>query len=195
MSTQQAPPGAPAKALEDRFRSAYTATYSDLLRFVSRRVHPSHAEDVVADAFLVAWRRIADLPQELDHQRAWIFGIARHIMLNQYRTDRRRDALAVRIAQHQPPSAGVDPEVVALRLDLARVWSRLPATDQEAIALTVWDGLDGPAAARVLGISAVAYRLRLSRARRTLRRLLDLPHNAAAREAEASTRLTEGTPS
>ncbi|HHU08969.1 MAG TPA: RNA polymerase subunit sigma-70, partial [Intrasporangiaceae bacterium] len=49
---------------EDRFRAAYTATYPDLLRFVTRRVHPSHAEDVVADVFLVAWRRVADLPDE-----------------------------------------------------------------------------------------------------------------------------------
>lgn len=176
---------------EDRFRAAYTATYPDLLRFVTRRVHPSHAEDVVADVFLVAWRRVADLPDELDHQRAWIYGIARRTLLNQYRADRRQQALAVRIAEHQPPSDGVDPDLVAARLDLARVWSRLPASDQEAIALTAWDGLDGPAAAQVLGITPVAYRLRLSRARRTLRRLLDLPHNAAARTVG----LPEGNPS
>lgn len=183
MSTPSAPPGAPPPSAEDRFRAAYNATYADLLRFVSRRVHPSHAEDVVADAFLVAWRRIDDLPDELDNQRAWIYGIARRTLLNQYRTDRRHDALAVRLAEHQPPSDGVNPDLVAARLDLARVWAKLPPTDQEAIALSAWDGLDGPAAAAVLGISPVAYRLRLSRARRTLRRLLDLPHNAAARSA------------
>lgn len=191
MSTPTAPPGAPPHSAQDRFRAAYHATYPDLLRFVTRRVHPSHAEDVVADAFLVAWRRVDDLPDELDHQRAWIFGIARRTLLNQYRTDRRQDALAVRVAEHQPPSEGVDPDLVAARLDLARVWSRLTPVDQEAIALTAWDGLDGPAAAAVLGITPVAYRLRLSRARRTLRRLLDLPHNTAARSAA----LPEGNPS
>lgn len=95
----------------------------------------------------------------------------------------------MRVAEHQPTSTGIDPDLVAARLDLARVWGRLSPGDQEVIALTAWDGLDGPAAAKFLGITAVAYRLRLSRARRTLRRLLDLPHNAAARSAA----LPEGT--
>lgn len=176
---------------EDRFRAAYAATYPDLLRFVSRRIHPSHAEDVTADAFLVAWRRVADLPATLDDQRAWLFGIARHTLLGHHRSDRRRDTLTVRVAEHLPPAAGLDPELLAARLDLARVWPSLPAEQQEVIALTAWDGLDGPGAARVLGITAVAYRLRLSRARRTLRRLLDHPAPSAAR----SSALPEGTPS
>jgi RNA polymerase sigma-70 factor (ECF subfamily) len=41
---------------------------------------------------------------------------------------------------------------------------------QEAIALAVLDGLTAPEAALVLGISPAAFRLRLSRARRSLRR-------------------------
>lgn len=183
MSTPQSPPGAPLTSAADRFRAAYGATYPDLLRFVSRRVHPSHAEDVVADVFLVAWRRVDDLPDELDNQRAWIYGIARRTLLTQYRSDRRHEALAVRVAEQRPASDEAAPDLVAARLDLARVWGRLTATDQEAIAVTAWDGLDGPAAARVLGITPVAYRLRLSRARRTLRRLLELPHNSVARVA------------
>lgn len=176
---------------EHRFRAAYAQTYPDLLRFVSRRIHPSHAEDVVADVFLVAWRRVGDLPDDVDGRRAWLFGIARHTLLGHYRSDRRRSALAVRVAGHEAPASGLDPELLALRLDLARVWPSLTAEHQEAIALTAWDGLDGPTAARVLGITAVAYRLRLSRARRTLRRLLDLPAPSPARSAA----LPEGTPS
>lgn len=187
MSTPTEPPD----RSEERFRAAYAAAYADLLRFVSRRIHPSHAEDVVADVFLVAWRRVADLPGGLDDQRAWLFGIARHMLLGHHRSDRRRSALAVRIAEQPPPPGALDPELLATRVDLARVWPSLPADHQEAIALTAWDGLDGPAAAKVLGITAVAYRLRLSRARRTLRRLLDLPAPSPARSAP----LPEGTPS
>lgn len=41
------------------------------------------------------------------------------------------------------------------------------------LALALWEDLPSPQAARVLGISATAYRLRLSRARRTLRGLLE----------------------
>lgn len=176
---------------EDRFRAAYHCAYADLLRFVTRRVHPSHAEDVVADVFLVAWRRVADLPEQTDGQRAWLFGIARNVLLGHHRSGRRREVLAVRVAEHLPPSDGVDPELVATRVDLARVWELLTPEQQETIALTAWDGLNGPDAARVLGITPVAYRLRLSRARRTMRRLLDPPSPRTAR----SRALIEGSPS
>ena len=49
---------------EAAFRAVYEATYADLVRFVQRRVHPTHAEDIVADVFLVAWRRFDDLPAD-----------------------------------------------------------------------------------------------------------------------------------
>ncbi len=160
---------------ERRFRDAYTTAYPDLLRFVSRRVHPSHAEDVVAETFLVAWRRLDDLPDDPGGARAWLFGTARRYLLNDRRGDRRRGALAVRIADEaaRAPDQGFDPDMVARRLDLAAAWRLLTPADQEVIALTAWDGLGSPQAAAVLGISPVAYRLRLSRARRALRRHLD----------------------
>ena len=157
---------------EQRFREVYDATYVDLLRFVRRRVHPSHAEDVVSDAMLVAWRRLGDLPADLSGARAWLFGIARNTIRNARRSEERYAAVAVRIAD-TPLDPGDHPELVAHRVDLAAAWPRLSATYQEAIALSVLDGLSAPEAAVVLGISATAFRLRLSRARRTLRRHVD----------------------
>lgn len=163
-------PGRPLRPEAEWFRSCYEQVYDDLLRFVQRRAHPSHAEDVVAEVFLVAWRRLPDLPLELDGARAWLFGIAHKTLANARRGDHRREALAVRIAEvttlHDP---GADPDLVATRLDLAAAWRRLTAVHQEALALTAWEGLTSPQAAAVLGISATAYRLRLSRARRALR--------------------------
>lgn len=159
---------------EDRFRIIYQATYDDLLRFVERRVHPSHAEDVVADTFLVAWRRFEDLPQDTASARAWLFGIARKSLLNDRRSDARRTALAVRIADATSPALALDPDFVAGRLDVARAWQRLTTEHQEVLALVAWDGLTSPEAATVLGISPVAFRLRLTRARRALRRFADL---------------------
>lgn len=127
------PTTAALRQRERRFRQLYDAAYVDLLRFVSRRVHPSHAEDVVGEVMLVAWRRLDDVPSELS------------------------DA----------------------------AWPLLSATDREAIALSVLDGLTAPEAAMVLSISATAFRLRLSRARRTLRRHVDSP---AAADDELSRR-------
>jgi RNA polymerase sigma-70 factor (ECF subfamily) len=118
---------------EERFQEIYNAAYVDLLRFVRRRVHPTHAEDVVGEIMLVAWRRLDDVPTDLSAARAWLFGVARKILQNTRRRDDRH----------------------------------------EAIAVSVLDGLTAPEAAAVLGISSTAFRLRLSRARRTLRRHVD----------------------
>lgn len=159
---------------EHRFRELFTSTYVDLLRFVERRAHPAHAEDIVADTYLVAWRRVADIPTELGDARAWLFGVARRTMMQRVRGEQRRNALAVRIAEASPVTlAGSDADLVARRVDLAQAWRQLTAVHQEALALTIWDGLDAPRAAAVLGISPVAYRLRLSRGRRALRALAE----------------------
>ncbi|SCG66590.1 RNA polymerase sigma factor [Micromonospora halophytica] len=155
---------------EARFTRLYEATYADLLRFIQRRVHPTQAEDVAADAFLVAWRRLDDLPDQTGDARAWLFGIARGVILNTVRGASRQRALRVRLAE--APTAAVahlDTEVIAHQVDLAHAWRRLSDVHQEALALSVFEGLTAPQAARVLDISSVAFRLRLSKARRALR--------------------------
>jgi RNA polymerase sigma-70 factor (ECF subfamily) len=157
-----------------RFTPLYEATYADLLRFAQRRVHPTHAEDVVAEAFLVAWRRLDDLPSRRDDARAWLFGIVRGVILNTHRGTERQQALAVKLAD-VPTSVPADADLVARQIDLSRAWQQLSEMHQEALSLAVLDGLNAPQAAAVLGVSAVAFRLRLSRARRALRLHLDNP--------------------
>ena len=86
------------------------------------------------------------------------------------------------------PSAALVPDTadeVVARVDLAAAWARLTDEEQDAIALTVLDHLTSAQAGAVLGITANAYRLRLSRARATLRRSLQ---GAASRATAASTR-------
>jgi len=160
---------------ERRFREIYDAAYVDVLRFVRRRVHPSHAEDVVGDVMLVVWRRLDDVPTDASAARAWLFGVARKTLQNTRRREDRRDAVAVRLADARWGLAdrGSDPDLVALRADVAAAWHYLSASEQETIALAALDGLSAPEAAVVLGISPTAFRLRLSRARRSLRRHLD----------------------
>ena len=164
---------------EVRFRALYAAVYPDLLRFVQRRTSADQAEDLVAETFLVVWRRFEDVPTDTGDSRAWIFGICRNIMLNGWRGDQRRNALGLRLAASVPgSSADIDltsPEIdlAEQRVDLARAWRQLSEVHQEALGLAVFEELTGPQAAAVLGISPVAYRIRLTRARRALRLLLD----------------------
>jgi len=167
-------PTAASQHREQRFRALYDAVYVDLLRFVRRRVHPTHAEDVVGEVLLVAWRRLDDVPTDLSVARAWTFGVAHKTLQNARRRQGTQDAVAVRLAETAPAPAATSPSSEAVdRVDLAAAWPRLSPVHQEAIALAVLDGLTGPEAALVLGISPTAFRLRLSRARRSLRRHLE----------------------
>jgi RNA polymerase sigma-70 factor (ECF subfamily) len=162
---------------EARFRELYLSSYADVVRFAARRVEEREAEDVAADAFLVVWRRFEELPARPADARAWLFGIARGCLLNARRGRSRHEGLAVRLAS--VPAAGPEEgsldDQVARRLDLAAAWQRLAPAEQEALALTLLDGLTSTEAAAVLGTTSTAYRLRLMRARATLRSLLDDP--------------------
>lgn len=187
LTPDQRSPDTTPTGREARFRAFYADAYADVLRFAQRRVDRSHAEDVVADAFLVVWRRFDEAPTRHDDLRAWVFGIARHCLLNAHRSDGRRDALTVRVADGLTPTAlGPESDLVVQRVDLAAAWRRLSATDQEALALTVFEDLTSPQAARVLGITAASYRLRLLRARRALRRLLDAPAPVVTAQMETT---------
>ena len=123
----------------------------------------------------------------LRRMRAWIFAIARNCLLNEGKARMRRRALRVRIASESAKRSEGHEDAVAGRTDLARAWHQLTASDQEVIALAVWDELSSEQAANVLGISAAAYRTRLSRARTALRKLVDSP-GAAFRPSPAYVR-------
>jgi RNA polymerase sigma-70 factor (ECF subfamily) len=168
---------------EERFRALFADASGDVIRFAQRRIHPTHVEDVVAEAFLVAWRRIDDAPSNHSDLRAWLFGITRNCLMNARRGQDRRGALAVRLAEAATSTAqdgGPDPDLISRRIDLASAWRRLSVGEQEVLALTVFEDLASPQAARVIGISSAAYRLRLMRARRELRRHLDQAGTASA---------------
>jgi RNA polymerase sigma-70 factor (ECF subfamily) len=157
----------------DAFRSLYESADPDLLRFVQRRTEPAGAEDVVAVAFLVVWKRFSEVPVDESDARAWVFGIARNLLLNAYRGEQRRQALGVRLAEATTDFSDSHADLVGNRIDLGRAWQLLSEVHQEAMGLAVFENLAAPQAAKVLGISPVAFRLRLSRARRALRLLLD----------------------
>jgi RNA polymerase sigma-70 factor (ECF subfamily) len=157
---------------EPAFRRLFEAAYDDLLCFVERRTQLAAADDVVAEAFLIAWRRFDDVPEPLDEARAWLFTVAHNILRNRQRSDNRRQSLALRILREPGESAASEADSVATRVDLTRAWQRLAPADQEVLTLTVFEGLTGSQAAHLLGISRAAFSLRLLRARRRLRQHL-----------------------
>ena len=142
-----------------RFEAIFEAHHRRVLAYALRRSRTeADAEDVVADTFAVAWRRIHEVP---DEALPWLLGVARRVAANQHRSAGRFAGLMARL-RAQPR----EPSVVALDSPAAMALDRLPLADQELLRLLAWDGLSQTEAGVVLGISANAVAIRLHRARK-----------------------------
>lgn len=155
---------------ERRFEQLYADHRGDVERFARRRLDEPMVEDAVAETFLVAWRRLEDVPAEA---RPWLLGVARQVIMTMTRTRGRWEALKLRALAEPPPPAALADVDAAMRTDLQRAWLRLRDSEREVIALAAWDGLTSKEAAQVLGCAPGTYSVRLLRARRRLLHLLE----------------------
>jgi RNA polymerase sigma factor (sigma-70 family) len=150
----------------DRFRRLYEEHGEAVLRYARRRTTPEAAEDVLAETFVVVWRRLDRVPAE---PRGWLFAVARRVLANQRRGDSRREALVAKLAL-APEPVTVEP---AGGSALASALATLAERDHEILALVHWDGLTPREAATALGCTPLAARTRLHRARRRLASALE----------------------
>ncbi|HEV2999433.1 MAG TPA: RNA polymerase sigma factor [Solirubrobacteraceae bacterium] len=160
----------PDHARRARFERLYDAHYAPVLAYALRRSERSVAHDVAAETFLVAWRRLDDVPADA---APWLYGVARRVLANERRGAGRRAALAERLRQlpaRRPPGEALEG---AGSGSLAEALARLPERDREALMLVAWEGLSTAQAARAMGCAPAALRVRLHRARRRLARALD----------------------
>jgi RNA polymerase sigma-70 factor (ECF subfamily) len=160
----------------DRFERIYHATYEPILAFARRRTAtPEDAADVVAETFLVAWRRLDEVP-DLPEARLWLYATARRVLANQRRGQQRHQRLAARIRDAGTGTRGGTPVGVAVddrdTLVITAAFSRLKTEDREVLALVGWEGLNAAELARVLGCRAGTARARLHRARKRFAREL-----------------------
>lgn len=149
---------------QDRYagslESLYEATSRQVLAYAVRRAARSEdAEEVAAETFAIAWRRLSDAPA---YPLPWLYGIARRVLANQRRSADRRGRLRDRLfghARHEAHDVRTEggPALAAL--------ARLRGDDQELLRLVAWEDLDHRAIAQVLGISVNAVAVRLHRAR------------------------------
>jgi RNA polymerase sigma-70 factor (ECF subfamily) len=153
---------------EARLESLFYEHFSAIRTYTRRRAPEAMVDDVVAETFLVAWRKIDDLPDDV---RPWLLGVARKTLSTQLRSARRRTSLVEKLRSAEPAEAfsqvdGTDSELVASL-------ERLSAADQEILALAAWEELKPREAAVVLGVSPAWYRVRLHRAKKRLLRELE----------------------
>lgn len=113
----------------------------------------------------IAWRRLADVPQ--DDPLPWLYATARNLLLAEARKSARRTGL------REPEHAAPAPDLRELDAELERALRSLRPLDREALLLVAWEDLASKQAARALGVSETAFRVRLFRARRRLQSSLE----------------------
>ncbi len=151
---------------EERFEGLFREHYAAIRAYALRRAPRDVAQDVVADTFVVAWRRLDDVPADA---LPWLYGVARRVLANERRSVSRRAALEHRLAgdtsrlgSHDVGEGLGDAEL--LRAALAALSPR----HRETLMLVAWEGLSGARAARAAGCSPATFAVRLHRARARL---------------------------
>jgi RNA polymerase sigma-70 factor (ECF subfamily) len=156
-----------APTTTERFDRLFAAHFESVRAYAWRR-DPTTADDVAAETFLVAWRRLDHVPSE---SLPWLIGVARNVRLNVLRSERRRAALDARLAGTAAPDV-VEPEHRVVSADVGAALARLSERDREVVLLAAWEGLDTAGIACALGCSRANASLRLFRARKRLAALL-----------------------
>lgn len=147
-----------------QFEEMYSANCAAILGYALRRTDRSDdAADVVAETFLTAWRRLDDVPGE-DGTRLWLYGVARRVLANQRRGERRRSELGDRM-RAELSAVHLDREYTGRSKEIAAAFRSLSDPDRELLTLVGWEGLDHGQIAAALGCSRNAVRIRLHRAR------------------------------
>lgn len=156
-----------------RLTGLFEHHYDEVLAYCARRIGRSDAEDVAAEAFAVASRRV----EEIDWGTAlpWLYAVARGVLANRWRSIHRLHRLQEKMAGLAAAPSD-SPDEVVVRNSEAReaiaALHQLRPSDREILMLSAWEELTAPQIAQSLGISVTAAEKRLERAKNRLARIL-----------------------
>jgi RNA polymerase sigma factor (sigma-70 family) len=170
----------------EAFRRLYRTHYQALSAYARRRLDLHDADDAVAETFLVAWRRLEDVP-EGELALPWLYGVARRVVSEDRRSGRRRGRLIGRLSEgtraaddHLHEATGRIDEQLAVESAL----SKLRPRDRELLRLAEWEDLSPVELARVFDCSTNAVAIRLHRAHRRFGQALRSVEADVEREPE-----------
>ena len=164
--------------VETLFAKHHGEIYAYLMRMMR---DPEVAADMTQDAFVKAYKNYASL-EKPENARAWLYQIAHRVALDEIR--RRK---IIRFLPWTGESKGAAPSAEHLVMegrfsgDMQRALARIPERQRAALLLAELHDLTGLELAAALGVSHVAARALLTRARESLRQAL-----ASEREADAA---------
>ena len=95
------------------------------MRYALRRTDAESARDVVAETFLIAWRRLSAVPADPDQVTPWLYGVARRVLANAERSRRRANRVSAKLGQER----GTDyaPDMALAVTERAPAGARWPA--------------------------------------------------------------------
>jgi RNA polymerase sigma-70 factor, ECF subfamily len=155
-----------------RFTALYEETRPRVYAFAVSHAGRQLADEIVSEVYLVAWRRLADVPQP---ELPWLLAVARNVSARQFRAAVRQQSIAAELrtwAAAAELTADDVGEQVAERHAVLAALATLSGPDRDLLTLVAWHGLTPAQAAQVVGCSTAAYFVRLHRARRRLERAL-----------------------
>jgi len=165
------------------FQSIYELHYRHVAAYARRRAAPGDVDDVVAETFLVAWRRLEVIPTG-ELALAWLYGVARRVISQRQRSGRRRDRLVARLGglRADDEDTAVISETLDDRERVRAALALLRDPDQEILRLSKWEGLSATELSVVLGCSPNAATIRLHRAHKRFAKALRIVDGKAQEE-------------
>jgi RNA polymerase sigma-70 factor (ECF subfamily) len=123
--------------------------------YALRPIDPATADDLVSELFVVASRRLDEIP---DDPLAWLLGTARRVQASHRRAVGGREGLAEQLpALH----ASVWRDEIAREPHFLRALARLSDRDREILLLVAWEDLNPVSAAPALDCSKATFAARL----------------------------------
>lgn len=178
----------------ERFQALYTEHRTSILGYCMRRIGPTDAADACSETFLVAWRRLDDIP-DAPKTLPYLYGIAARVLSNQVRSSRRRRRLDAKL-KHLGVISGQDVSTIVVghsgHDDVIAALHKLRPKDREIVLLHNWEDLSRETIAEMLGMTKAAIDQRLHRSYRRLAGILEKERESKASILPGTMRSTEG---
>ncbi len=155
---------------EARFVDLYERYQRYIASYCARRTTPDRVDDAVSEVFLVAWRRLDEVPSGEAALR-WLYGVAFKVVGRQWRTASRGNGLHEKLGSLGVEPVPVPDELIVVQEESERAFKalgRLRELDREILLLAAWEDLSHAEIAEVLEIRPDAVRQRFHKARKRL---------------------------
>jgi RNA polymerase sigma-70 factor, ECF subfamily len=178
----------------ERFTALYNRHYRRVYAYAVSRAGRQLAEEITSEVFLIAWRRLAELPA---HELPWLLTVARNVAASEFRAIRAQQSIAAELrawTTEAEMATGDVADQITERIAVLTALAALAEPDRDLLTLVAWHGLSPGDAARVVGCSTATYFVRLHRARRRLERAMRHQEQSAGSAAGSARQYVPAEP-